>query len=186
MAALCCAFFDMRNFIKYTLIVLIVLFILLTLLSLAERSGSGNLSDEEKTVLETTDSILFRVKELMGSLGDKAEELWLRFRGSIGGWKIKPSEALEKIEQGVKCVLLDVRSTDEYNESHIPDAVSLPLTELPENAGKVIGDDSIFVFVYGATRTESGEAVRKLRGLGYDKALDLGSIDDWPYELLLG
>jgi rhodanese-related sulfurtransferase len=156
------------------------------LLSLAERSGSGDLSEEEKTVLETADSILLRIKELLGGVGDEAENLWLRFKSSIGGWKITPSEALEKIEQGVECVLIDVRSTDEYNESHIPDAVSIPLPELEESAGKAIGEDSIFVFVYGATRAESSEAVRKLRGLGYTKALDLGSIDDWPYELLLG
>jgi rhodanese-related sulfurtransferase len=176
----------MKKFIKFILILLIVIFVLLTVLSLVERSGSQDLSDEEKAVLETADSIFLRVKELLGGFGDDAENLWFQFKGSISGWKIKPSEAIEKIEQGVKCVLLDVQSAEEYNQSHIPESVSLPLPELEERAEEVIGDKSVFVFVYGATRKESSAAVKKLRGLGYKNALDLGSIDDWPYELLIG
>lgn len=176
----------MRKIIKFILILLIVMFSLLTVLSLIERSGTETLTDTEKTVLDSADRVLIRIKSALGNAGDDAENVWIRFKGFIGGWKVSPSEAKEKIEQGMRCSLLDVRSKDQYDKSHIPDAVSLPLPELEDKAEELIGSENLLVFVYGSSKNESKEAVRLLRSLGYPNALDLGSIEDWPYKLLIG
>jgi hypothetical protein len=45
-----------------------------------------------------------------------------------------------------EAVFVDVRSIEEYNQSHIDGAVSIPLVELPDRIGELNPDDWIITY----------------------------------------
>lgn len=88
-------------------------------------------------------------------------------------------QAKEKIiNEGA--ILLDVRSTSEYNEEHIGEAVNIPVDEITENSVKSLVnsvDDVIIVYCQNGIR--SAEAMKKLNDLGYTRVYDLGAMSNW-------
>ena len=77
-------------------------------------------------------------------------------------------------------ILVDVRTSDEYNEKHIDGAVLLTLDTITEDtASKVIQDKETPVIVYCRSGNRSSQAVTQLNNLGYTNVYDLGSIDNW-------
>ena len=88
----------------------------------------------------------------------------------------------EIVEKGSKYVLIDVRSKEEYETKHVPNAVSVPLDEIEKCHKKVLKDLKYPIVVYCQSGYRSRKAAQKLCDLGYENVLDLGSIDNWPYE----
>ena len=88
----------------------------------------------------------------------------------------------EIVEKGSKYVLIDVRSKEEYETRHVPNAVSMPLDEIERCHKKVLKDLKCPIVVYCQSGYRSRKAAQKLCDLGYKNVLDLGSIDNWPYE----
>ncbi len=94
-----------------------------------------------------------------------------------------PEEAKACLDKG-NVVLIDVREPDEYAESHIPGAISIPLGTVAEAtvAPHVPDKDSeVLAYCKGGTRSEA--AVQKMREMGYTRVRNLGGIRDWPYEV---
>lgn len=88
-------------------------------------------------------------------------------------------EAKEKIiNEGA--VVVDVRTTDEYNEKHIGGAVLLTLDTINEDTvSSVIDSKDTPIIVYCRSGNRSSQALTKLESLGYTEVYDLGSIDNW-------
>ena len=77
-------------------------------------------------------------------------------------------------------ILVDVRTSDEYNEKHIDGAVLLTLDTITEDtSSKVIQDKETPVIVYCRSGNRSSQAFTQLNNLGYTNVYDLGSIDNW-------
>ena len=77
-------------------------------------------------------------------------------------------------------ILIDVRSSSEYENNHIEGATLLTLDKIDEDtATEVIGDYDTYVIVYCKSGVRSSQAKQKLNELGYNKVYDLGSIDNW-------
>lgn len=87
---------------------------------------------------------------------------------------IDTNKAIELINSGV--VLIDVRTSEEYNREHIPSAVNIPLDTID-----TIGypkDTKIIVYCQSGMR--SREAVNKLVAMGYTDLYDLdGGLLNW-------
>ena len=80
-------------------------------------------------------------------------------------------------------ILLDVREQEEYDQSHIPGAVLLPVgTISEETAGAVIPDQEDTVLVYCRSGNRSKTAAAALAQLGYSNVYEFGGINTWPYE----
>ncbi len=75
-------------------------------------------------------------------------------------------------------VLVDVRERDEYRTGHIPGAVNVPLSGI-ERIG-VSRDKPLYVYCLRGTR--SRQAVRILKGMGYD-ARSIGGIASYRGEV---
>ncbi|MDD5888033.1 MAG: rhodanese-like domain-containing protein [bacterium] len=75
-------------------------------------------------------------------------------------------------------VIIDVRSSNEYNSGHLKTAVNLPLESI-ENIN--LSKNSQLI-VYCQSGRRSHEAAVKLISLGYENVYDMGGIGDWPYE----
>jgi rhodanese-related sulfurtransferase len=79
-------------------------------------------------------------------------------------------------------IILDVRTEEEYNESHIPDAILIPDYEIMTKAEQVLTDKEQLILVYCRSGRRSKNASQALAELGYTNVKEFGGIIDWPYE----
>jgi len=78
-------------------------------------------------------------------------------------------------------VLVDVREPKEYDEGHIPEAQSIPLDNLKENAEELLNKNQRVV-VYGENHEEpeSNSAASLLESMGFRKVSDFdGGVHAW-------
>lgn len=81
-----------------------------------------------------------------------------------------------------RVVVLDVRTQQEYDASHIVNARLLPHDAIDEAAAAAVAPDKdALVLVYCRTGVRSAEASAKLAELGYTQVCDFGGIESWPY-----
>ena len=85
----------------------------------------------------------------------------------------KESE-LEMILTKNNYIIVDVRTEEEYNESHIKKAINIPYDEMDD---KVNLDKTKTILVYCKSGKRSSIAYNKLKSLGYD-VKDLGAFDN--------
>ncbi|HIX84079.1 MAG TPA: rhodanese-like domain-containing protein [Candidatus Megamonas gallistercoris] len=102
--------------------------------------------------------------------------------------KISPQQAKFIMDNDAyDCIIIDVRSLEEYTSGHIQNAVSLPneliQAESPQ-INAVLPDKEQAVLVYCRSGKRSKQASDKLVALGYTHIYDIGGIIDWPYEVV--
>jgi rhodanese-related sulfurtransferase len=88
----------------------------------------------------------------------------------------EPLPTLAPTEVGDR-FLLDVREDDEWAAVHAPDAVHVPLHELPARLGEVPADRPVAVICHVGQR--SAQAAMWLRQQGYDAANVHGGMAAW-------
>ena len=100
--------------------------------------------------------------------------------------KISAEEAYEfmKNDDGETnhTVVLDVRTEQEFQDSHIPGAILIPDYEIEETVEQIIEDKETIVLVYCRSGRRSEIAAKDMVKLGYNQVHDFGGIIDWPYE----
>jgi len=90
---------------------------------------------------------------------------------------ISPQELMQKIEQGEKFVLLDVRSEEEYAQGHIKGAILIPHTEIESRYSELGGKE---IVVYCRSGRRSVTASKALVRLGFGRVENLiGGIIAW-------
>ncbi len=99
--------------------------------------------------------------------------------------KIEPGIAKKMMEES-SVIVLDVRTSEEYNEGHIPGAVLIADYEILETAEKILKDKNQTILVYCRSGNRSRKAANNLLYLGYQNVYDFGGIIDWPYEIEKG
>lgn len=75
-------------------------------------------------------------------------------------------------------LIIDVRTSMEFEMGAIPDAINIPLDLLPQKAEEVIGDRNREVVVYCASGARSAYAVRLLTQLGYTDVTNGGGLHE--------
>ena len=80
-------------------------------------------------------------------------------------------------------IILDVRTQEEYDQGHIPDAIVISHEEIAEKAEKVLTDKDQLILVYCRSGRRSKIAAESLVELGYTNIKEFGGIIDWPYEV---
>jgi rhodanese-related sulfurtransferase len=94
--------------------------------------------------------------------------LWVAY---TKGWiladfeMIKPKVAIEMINSDSNITLLDVRTTQEYNQAHLPNTLHIPLDNLANNLNKLPKDKKVLIYCRSGNR--SIEASRILKKHGY-------------------
>ena len=90
-------------------------------------------------------------------------------------------EAKARMDENPELILLDVRTQEAFDESHIPGAVCLPVEMIVADMPFPFGKDAE-ILVYCQTGHRSADAASRLRELGFTDVSDIGGIIDWPYE----
>lgn len=95
--------------------------------------------------------------------------------------KLNINEGVKKFRQTPNAILLDVRTEEEYSETHIDGSTNLPLQKI-EMATSIITDKNKPLFVYCRSGVRSAKAVAILKRMGYTNVNDIGGILDYREE----
>ena len=96
---------------------------------------------------------------------------------------ITAEEAKQIMESEEGYIILDVRTQEEYDQGHIPNAILIPDTEIETKAEEVLSDKEQLILVYCRSGRRSKMAAEALVELGYTNIKEFGGIIDWPYEV---
>ena len=80
-------------------------------------------------------------------------------------------------------IILDVRTVEEYNSGHIPNAILIPSEEIKQKAESILKNKDQLILVYCRSGRRSKQAATALASLGYANIKEFGGIIDWPYEI---
>jgi len=94
--------------------------------------------------------------------------------------EISPAEAAHLLDEAEPPLLLDVREQNEWDLSHLPDAVHVPLSAVRQRIEDVEPDRTRSIVTYCARGNRSRFAALDLEELGYQRVASLaGGIVDW-------
>lgn len=88
------------------------------------------------------------------------------------------NEGISQFEQTNGAVLLDVRTTEEYQSGHIPQSINIPLHEI-HTVAEIISNHTIPLFVYCQSGARSSQAVAALSKMGYTEVKNIGGINNY-------
>jgi len=78
------------------------------------------------------------------------------------------------------CTIIDVRSEEKFNAGHIPDAINIPFTKLPEAIDSLKNKSNKIVLVYCGSGNSSGKAMRLLSQKGFESVMSIeGGFSEW-------
>jgi len=81
------------------------------------------------------------------------------------------------------CIILDVRTEEEFAEGHIPGAILIPHDAIADQAEATLANKDQLILVYCRSGNRSRQAAEALAELGYTNVVEFGGINDWPYEI---
>lgn len=84
---------------------------------------------------------------------------------------------LATLRASAGAVVLDVRQLDEFLEVHVPDALFIPMAEVPARAAEVPSDQTVYVICHSGGR--SAKVAQWLRGQGVDAVNVAGGTLAW-------
>ena len=80
-------------------------------------------------------------------------------------------------------MLLDVRTSAEYTQKHIPKSTLIPLDVLQNKVQNQIPNKETTIFIYCRSGNRSRMGAKMLIDLDYKNVYDLGGIINWPYDV---
>lgn len=104
-------------------------------------------------------------------------------RSGSSSQRISYDELQQLLHSGAPVTLLDVRTSGEYGEGHIPGAVLLPYDMIEQQAAALLPDKGREIVVYCRSGRRSAIAAETLGKLGYGRVRDFGAVGGWKGEL---
>lgn len=97
--------------------------------------------------------------------------------------KLSAEEAKQRLDTESGIILLDVRTEEEHAARYIPGSILIPLNSLDTIAPQKLPDKNATIFIYCRSGNRSAEAADLLLKMGYSDIVDIGGIQDWPYDV---
>jgi hydroxyacylglutathione hydrolase len=119
----------------------------------------GDATDAGRTSL-SQDLSLIGLERIAGVF--PAESINELFSNGIESLSV-PSATTDSVKLNGSHVILDVRKRSEYAEGHIPDALNIPLAELPDRLGE-IPEGEVVVHCQGGSRSAIAASILQLHG----------------------
>ena len=115
---------------------------------------------------------------LLAGCGAQSEESTYR--------QVNAEEAATMMEEESSYIILDVRTTEEYSEKHIPGAINIPNETIGTEDIPELPDKEQLILVYCRSGNRSKQASEKLVKQGYTNIVEFGGINDWTGETVSG
>ncbi len=93
--------------------------------------------------------------------------------------QVSTEEAIAIMEKESGYVILDVRTAEEFQEKHIPNAINIPNETIGRDEIKELPDKDQLILVYCRSGNRSKQASEKLVKLGYTNIVEFGGINSW-------
>lgn len=100
--------------------------------------------------------------------------------------EVTPEEIQSKLAEGEEVTVVDVRSPEQFAEGHVPDAVNLPLPELPRRVDERDWDaeEVVCVCPIGQSSIQAARLLGSYEGIdAEDVASMAGGYREWDGEL---
>ncbi len=97
--------------------------------------------------------------------------------------QISMEEAVAMMAKEENYIILDVRTTEEFAEKHIPNAINIPNETIGSEELEELPDKNQLILVYCRSGNRSKQASEKLVALGYTNIYEFGGINDWTGEV---
>ena len=97
--------------------------------------------------------------------------------------EISMEEAVAIMATEENYIILDVRTTEEFAEKHIPNAINIPNETIGSEELAELPDKNQLILIYCRSGNRSKQASEKLVALGYTNIYEFGGINDWTGEL---
>lgn len=92
-----------------------------------------------------------------------------------------PEEAQKRLQQE-DIYLLDVRSKEEYEEGHLPQAHLIPVQTLSMHLEQLPKHQPIFLYCHSGQRANHAKTI--LQKAGFQEVYNIGGVIQWPYDLI--
>ena len=92
---------------------------------------------------------------------------------------VSMNEIVKIMEENENYIILDVRTKEEYNEGHIPNAICIPNETIDKNVVEKLPNKEQLILIYCRSGNRSKQATEKLLNLGYTNLVEFGGIIDW-------
>jgi phage shock protein E len=86
--------------------------------------------------------------------------------------------AAQTVQVKQDALILDVRTTEEFQSGHLKEAVNIPIDDLESQIDRVTKDKSKPLWVHCQSGGRSARAKKKLEKMGYTQVKDLGSYEN--------
>ena len=100
--------------------------------------------------------------------------------------QVNSEEAAAMMETETDYILLDVRTRQEYEQSHIPGAICIPNETIGSEEIPALPHREQLILVYCRSGNRSKQAAQKLADLGYTNVVEFGGILSWTGETVSG
>ena len=97
---------------------------------------------------------------------------------------VSMDDIIQIMNENEDYIILDVRTIEEYNEGHIPNAICIPNETIDENVVNILPDKNQLILIYCRSGNRSKQAAAKLEKLGYTNLIEFGGIIDWKGEIV--
>lgn len=124
--------------------------------------------------------------DVAGEVSDVAAEESASSEQGSGYQQISQEEAMQMMETEDDCLILDVRTPEEFAEGHIPEAVNIPNESIGDDVSNTLKDKDQILLVYCRSGNRSKQASSKLAMMGYTNVFEFGGINTWPGEIVTG
>ena len=88
-------------------------------------------------------------------------------------------QAVKMMAEKPDVILLDVRTADEYEKKHIPNAKSVPLEEFQNGNFSSLPDKNATILIYCWTGRRAQDSAQILVDKGYKNVYEFGGMVDW-------
>lgn len=148
--------FNMKSFILFIMV-----------LCLAFLVGCGGQGDKTTTEIITT-----------------TESEAVTMNQSLGYEQITGAEAKMLMDTEGDYIIIDARTTEEFDEGHIEGAILIPEYEIGNRAENELPRKDQLILVYCRSGRRSKIAAETLVDLGYTNVKEFGGIIDWEYDIV--
>lgn len=97
---------------------------------------------------------------------------------------VSMDEIVQIMNENSNYIILDVRTIEEYNEGHIPNAICIPNESIGNEPIKELPNKEQLILIYCRSGNRSKQAAEKLKNLGYTNLIEFGGIKDWKGEIV--
>ena len=100
--------------------------------------------------------------------------------------QVSTEEAAAMMEEETDYIILDVRTQEEYETTHIPGAICIPNETIGTGDIPELPDKDQLILVYCRSGNRSKQASEKLAKQGYTNIVEFGGINSWTGETVSG